>query len=169
MREFSKTVLPPLKPAEAVEHAEAVKYLLVGRALKKFGHGRYEVYCHDGVTRQCRIRGLLRKKGQVFIDINSMVVVSLRSALSDSDSENDIKKADVTEKAEDSDIIGVLSDKNIAQLRKTSINTQIFVDANSNEDGEDLFDRSEVLNEGENQEKQEKQEKHENEISLRDL
>lgn len=141
---FSKVPLPPLKPADAAVQAEAAKFLLTGRVMKKFGHGRNEVYCHDGTTRQCRIRGLLRKKGQVYIDVNTMVVVSLREALSDSSDDDIGGSSSVGE----GDIIGVLSDKHVAQLRKTAINTKIFADANSNDDGaEDMFDRSELLNE----------------------
>jgi translation initiation factor IF-1 len=144
---FSKVPRPPLKPDEAAAQAEAAKFLLAGRVMKKFGHGRNEVYCHDGTLRQCRIRGLLRKKGQVYIDVNTMVVVSLREALSDSsDDDEDIGKS--ASSIGEGDIIGVLSDKHVAQLRKTTINTRIFVDANSNDDGaEDMFDRSELLNE----------------------
>lgn len=140
---YSKIPQPPLDATEQ----EAVKYLLVGRIIKKFGFGRNEVYCHDGTTRQCRIRGLLRKKGQVNIDMNTMVVVSLREALSDS-SDNETHIGGGSSVAGDGDIIGALSDKHIAQLRRTTINPKIFSDANSTDNGtEDFFDRSDILNE----------------------
>lgn len=121
---------------------EGLKYLLVGRVTRRLGNGRNEVYCHDGNTRQCLIRGLLRKKGQVFIDVDSLVVVSLREALSSS-SEND----ELSQKAVkgDSDIIGLLDDSHIAMLRTTQINKKIFPGANDDE-GDDLFDRSEQVN-----------------------
>lgn len=145
-RLYSKVPLPPLKPAEEAEHKEAAKFLLTGRVMRKFGHGRNEVYCHDGITRQCRIRGLLRKKGQVYIDVNTMVVVSLRDALSDSSDDDTKVEESVT--AGEGDIIGILSDKHVALLRKTNINTKIFLDVNTTEDGtEDIFDNSEILNE----------------------
>jgi translation initiation factor IF-1 len=142
---FNKVPQPPLEATDL----EASKYLLVGRVMKKFGFGRYEIYCHDGTTRQCRIRGLLRKKGQVYIDVNTMVAVSLTDAISDgSDDETDIGGG--ASIAGGGYIIGTLSDKHIAQLRKTTINTKIFVDANSTDDGtEDLFDRTDLLNEDE--------------------
>ncbi len=123
------------------DEIEGLKYLLVGRVTRRFGNGRNEVYCHDGNTRQCAIRGLLRKKGQVFIDVDSLVVVSLREALSFSSDDELAQKA----VKGDSDIIGLLDDSHIAMLRTTQINKKIFPGANDDED-DDLFDRSEQVN-----------------------
>jgi len=133
------------------EEKEDLKYMLVGRIIKRLGNGRNDVYCHDGVTRQCVIRGLLRKKGQVFIDLNSLVVVSLRSMLS-SDEEAEVKSTVV--KREDSDIIGLLADNHIAMLKTTKINKNIFADYKEGED-DDVFDRSEQVNEFINNNKEE--------------
>lgn len=134
------------------EEKEDLKYMLVGRVIKRLGNGRNDVYCHDGVTRQCVIRGLLRKKGQVFIDLNSLVVVSLRSMLS-SDDEEEVK-CTVVKKMEDSDIIGLLADNHIAMLKTTKINKNIFADYKPGED-DDVFDRSDQVNEFINNNKEE--------------
>jgi len=125
---------------------EALRYMKVGRVIKRFGFGRMEVFCHDGVTRQCRIRGLLRKKGQVFIDIDSIVVVSLREAASSSDDETGLgnTKTDANGTA---DIVGLFNDKQDAQLRKTKIDRRIFPSNDGVGDQEDIFDRSELLEE----------------------
>lgn len=40
------------------------------------GNGRLEAYCFDGKTRQCHIRGKMRKK--VWVSAGDIVLVSLR-------------------------------------------------------------------------------------------
>jgi translation initiation factor IF-1 len=138
------------------EEQDALKYLLVGRVVKRLGNGRNDVYCHDGNTRQCVIRGLLRKKGQVFIDIDSLVVVSLRSALSSSDEdETGLGPSAVVTKG-DSDIVGLLGDSHIAMLKTTNVNKRIFVDYKDGGGEEDLFDRSDEVNAFINNNKEEK-------------
>jgi initiation factor 1A len=127
------------------EDKEALRYMLVGTVRRKFGHGRMEVYCHDGKMRQCKIRGLLRKKGQVFIDVNSLVVVSLREAEESSDEETGIAADDF---GGTSDIIGLFDDRNTAILRKTRINPRIFMRAGEEVPEEDLFDRSDLIDGG---------------------
>ena len=117
----------------------------MGRVVKRLGNGRNDVYCHDGNTRQCVIRGLLRKKGQVFIDVDSLVVVSLRAALSSSDDEDELGSSAIVTKG-DSDIVGLLGDSHIAMLKTTNINKRIFVDSKDGGGEEDLFDRSEEVN-----------------------
>jgi len=128
------------------EELDALKYLLVGRVVKRLGNGRNDVYCHDGNTRQCVIRGLLRKKGQVFIDIDSLVVVSLRDALSSSeDDETGVGSGVIITKG-DSDIVGLLGDSHVAMLKTTNINKRIFLDYKDGGGEEDLFDRSDEVN-----------------------
>ena len=122
------------------EDKDALRYMLVGRVVRKFGHGRMEVYCHDGKSRQCKIRGLLRKKGQVFIDADSLVVVSLREA---EDSSDDDTGVDATEGT--SDIIGLFDDRNSAILRKTRINPRLFMKVGEEVPEEDLFDRDDLI------------------------
>jgi translation initiation factor IF-1 len=130
--------------AEISEAKNALKEMLVGRVVKRFGNGRNEVYCHDGNIRQCVIRGLLRKKGQVFIDVGSLVVVSLREPLSSSsEDENGLGKSAINDSGT-SDIIGLLDEKHIAVLRTTGINKQVF--SGQAEETEDIFDRSDQVN-----------------------
>lgn len=131
------------------EDIDALRFMLAGRVVKRFGHGRMEVYCHDGKTRQCRIRGLLRRKGQVFIDIGSIVAVSLREANDDESSDEDMAGVGCAgEVAGTADIIGCFDDRQVAILRKTSINPRLFVTDNNAEETEDMFDRSELINGG---------------------
>ena len=115
------------KPKEKMtdEELDSTKTMLVGRVLRKFGHGRLEVSCSDNTMRQCRIRGLLRKKGQVFIDVNTLVVVSLREADEESDDEEGLnnKGGNIDGTA---DIVGVFNDKQEAALRKTNVNKNIL-------------------------------------------
>jgi translation initiation factor IF-1 len=145
------------------EEQDALKYLLVGRVVKRLGNGRNDVYCHDGNTRQCVIRGLLRKKGQVFIDVDSLVVVSLRAALSSSDDDDELGPSTVVTKG-DSDIVGLLADSHVAMLKTTNINKRIFVDFKDGGGEEDLFDRSDEVNAFINNNKEE-----EKEINLDDI
>lgn len=127
---------------------EALKFMVIGRVITKLGHGRMSVYCHDSKTRQCKIRGLLRKKGKVFIDKDSFVVVSLREAES-SDSEGETAGlGNTTESKGTSDIIGCFNDRQVAIIRKTNINPNLFLTANDEKD--DLFDRTDIINEGKN-------------------
>jgi translation initiation factor IF-1 len=129
------------------EDREALRFILVGRVVRRFGNGRNEVYCQDGVNRQCVIRGLLRKKGQVFIDMDSLVVVSLRNPLESlSEDEEGVGPTAVADK-ETSDIVGLLDDRHVAILRTTNINKRIFSDSKDKVVEEDLFDRSDLVNE----------------------
>ena len=132
------------KDGLAPDDREALLYMFVGRVTKRFGHGRMEVMCHDGISRQCRIRGLLRKRGQVFIDIDHLVVVSTREAVeSDSDDETGVKSSNASGGAT-ADIIGLFNEKQSAILRKTTVNPSLFVNAKGLPEEEDLFDRSEL-------------------------
>ena len=126
------------------EDIDALKFMVIGRVIRKFGNARVEVYCHDSKTRQCKIRGLLRKKGQVFIDIDSIVVVSLREAESSDDDE--LGKSSTT--IGTSDIIGCFNDRQTAILRKMNIDPRLFMSDREEHITEDLFDRSEIINEG---------------------
>lgn len=128
------------------EDKEALRYMLVGRVVRKFGNARLEAYCNDDKLRQCKIRGLLRKKGQVFIDKDSLVVISLREAESDDD--DDELTVELGNTSADptgtSDIIGCFDDRQSAILRKTKINPRLFGEQNE----EDYFDRSDIINGG---------------------
>ena len=130
--------------------------MFAGRVTRRFGHGRMEVLCHDGITRQCRIRGLLRKRGQVFIDIDHIVVVSTREAI-ESDSEDETGVSATHEVGGTADIIGLFDEKQSAMLRKTNITRALFANAKAGAvvGDDDLFDRSELLQEEEIEGKEE--------------
>jgi translation initiation factor IF-1 len=135
---------------------EASRFMFAGRVLRRFGHARMEVFCHDNVTRQCRIRGLLRRKGQAFIDIDSIVVVSLREPVeSGSDDETGLGGGGV-DNGKGGDIIGIFDDRQKAVLQKMKVNNRLFtnLDEKGNE-VEDIFDRSDLLQEEEAEEEAE--------------
>jgi translation initiation factor IF-1/uncharacterized protein YdcH (DUF465 family) len=135
---------------------EASRFMFAGRVIRRFGHARMEVFCHDNVTRQCRIRGLLRRKGQAFIDIDSIVVVSLREPVeSGSDDETGLGSGGV-DNGKGGDIIGIFDDRQKAVLQKMKVNNRLFtnLDDKGNE-VEDIFDRSELLQEEEDEEETE--------------
>lgn len=141
------------------EKEEAEKALLeiqVGRITRKFGGGRFEVFCQDGVMRNCALRGLLRKKGQCFVDIDSIVTVSLSEPLEEMDSSDDEGafgkgKADAYKsKHEQGWIAGIFDADAVKELRKTRITPRLFVvrDATGEEvDEDEFFDRSAVQEE----------------------
>jgi len=133
----------------SAEDRDASHLLFAGRVIRRFGHGRMEVFCHDGVSRQCRIRGLLRKKGQVFIDIDSYVVVSLREATESSSEDETGLGAGAAVDDNTADIVGLFDDKQRALLQKTKVNPRLFVTvgADGKETEDDMFDRSELLEE----------------------
>jgi translation initiation factor 1A len=59
--------LIPFYPLHPAEYAKVLRML---------GNGRLEAYCFDGKTRQCHIRGKMRKK--VWVSAGDIVLVSLR-------------------------------------------------------------------------------------------
>ena len=107
-------------------------------------------------------QGAFAKEGAVFIDVDSLVVVSLRAALSSSDDEDELGPSTVVTKG-DSDIVGLLADSHVAMLKTTNINKRIFVDSKDGGEEEDVFDRSEEVNAFINNNKEEK------EINLDDI
>jgi translation initiation factor 1A len=46
------------------------------KVLRMLGNGRLEAYCFDGETRQCHIRGKMRKK--VWVSAGDIILISLR-------------------------------------------------------------------------------------------
>lgn len=115
---------------------EALKYMMVGRIVKRLGNGRMEVFCQDGKTRQSVIRGLLRRKGQVPIDVDCLVVISLRS--------DDRDNNDMT----GSDIIGLLGSKHLRILQglnSDKISKSLIAGSSAvDEDGGYVFDYGEA-------------------------
>jgi len=70
-----------------------------GQAMKMFGNGRVEVYCFDGKTRMCHIRGKMAKR--VWINQGDIVLIGLRDF-----------------QDEKADIIGKYSLDEVRQLKK---------------------------------------------------
>ena len=117
---------------------EALKYMMVARIVKRLGNGRMEVFCQDGKTRQSVIRGLLRRKGQVPIDVDCLVVISLRSDDRDDGDENGMSG---------SDIIGLLGSKHLRILQGLDgdkISKSLIAGSSAiDEDGGYVFDYTE--------------------------
>jgi len=141
----------------AEERAEAEQALLeiqVGRINKKLGNGRFEVFCQDGVTRNCALRGLLRKnKGQCFVDVDAIVTISLAEPLEEMDSSDDEgsfgkgKSNIYNSKYEQGYIAGIFDAAAVRELRKTRITPRLFAirDATGEEvDEDEFFDRSDA-------------------------
>jgi len=130
----------------------ALLSLQVGRIEKKFGNGRFSVLCQDNKSRNCALRGLLKRKGQCFVEEGSFVAISLTEALEDLDESDDeghfgggkaAAGAAFRSGADQGFIVGIFGDRAIAKLQKTGINPRLFrfADATGAE-MDDLFDRS---------------------------
>jgi len=139
-----------LEGLSAAEQA-ALCELQVGRVARKFGNGRMEVLCQDGKSRNCAIRGLLKRKGKCHIDLESLVVVALSVPLDELDDSDDeghhgggkVAGAAFKSQVDQGFIVGIFDERSGAQLRKTRINPRLFRVA----DGaggmvDDYFDRS---------------------------
>ena len=135
----------------------AMLEIVVGRITRKFGNGRFEVFCQDNKVRNCALRGLLKRKGQCFVDLDSLVVVTLSEALEELDSSDDEGNfgggkarggAEYRSQADQGFIVGIFDDHIGAKLRKTRLNPRLFkVQDGAGTEMEDLFDRSEVTGE----------------------
>jgi len=131
--------------------------LQVGRVARKFGNGRMEVLCQDGKSRNCAIRGLLKRKGKCHIDLDSLVVVALSVPLDELDESDDeghhgggcVAGAAFKSQVDQGFIVGIFDERAGAQLRKTRINPRLFrvADGHGGE-AEDYFDRSEAAGGG---------------------
>ena len=134
----------------AVENA--MLEIQVGRVSRKFGNGRFEVFCQDGKVRNCALRGLLKRKGQCFVDMDSLVVVTLSEPLEeldDSDNEGNFgggkarSGAEHRSHADQGYIVGIFDERIGGKLRKTRINPRLFkIQDNTGAEMDDLFDRS---------------------------
>ena len=143
--------LEELKKQNPADYA-ALLSLQVGRIEKKFGNGRFSVLCQDNKSRNCALRGLLKRKGQCFVEEGSFVAISLTEALEDLDESDDeghfgggkaAAGAAFRSAADQGFIVGIFGDRAIAKLQKTGINPRLFrfADATGAE-MDDLFDRS---------------------------
>ena len=137
------------------ERADAERAMLeiqVGRINRKFGNGRFEVFCQDGKVRNCALRGLLKRKGQCFVDLDSLVVVTLSEPLEELDESDDEGNygggkarlgANNRSQADQGYIVGIFDERIGGKLRKTRINPRLFkVQDGTGVEMDDLFDRS---------------------------
>lgn len=137
----------------------AMLEIVVGRITRKFGNGRFEVFCQDNKVRNCALRGLLKRKGQCFVDLDSLVVVTLSEALEMLDSSDDEGNfgggkardgAMYRSQADQGFIVGIFDERIGAKLRKTRLNPRLFkVQDGTGAEMDDLFDRSEVTGDAE--------------------
>jgi len=107
--------------------------LQVGRIVKRMGEWM-DVYCDDGSQRRCHVRGVLRaKKGGAFMDIGSIVVISLEKP-----EENPEKPTQ-----EKGYIVGIFDANLLGKLQQSKVNPRIFdMAAGADAVAEDFFDRS---------------------------
>ena len=107
--------------------------LRIGRVVKCYGNGRMDVLCHDYTTRQCVVRGLLRDKKKCHIELDSTVIVSLRSC-----DEDRARLMDTT-----SDIIGICNVLHLSHLSKLPLPKRCLSGYDPADDADDgLFDRT---------------------------
>lgn len=107
--------------------------LQVGRIVRRLGEWM-DVYCEDGFQRRCHVRGVLRaKKGGAFMDIGSIVVISLEKP------EDDPEKPTQTKGY----IVGIFDTNLLGKLQHSKVNRRLF-DLSTGEGTvvEDFFDRS---------------------------
>ena len=99
-----------------------------GQVIKMLGNCRLEVFCFDGTTRMCQIRGKMRKR--IFINKDDIVIVSLRDYQD--------AKGDIIEKYSETQKRSLIDNKTIPDLDFNSmdIKTQIKNLKKSGDDGE---------------------------------
>ena len=115
------------------EDKEALKWMRIGRVVKCYGNGRMDVLCHDYTTRQCVVRGLLRDKKKCHIELDSTVIVSLRSC-----DEDRARLMDTT-----SDIVGICNVLHLSHLSKLPLPKRCLSGYDPADDADDgLFDRT---------------------------
>lgn len=140
--------------AEKEEAERALLELQVGRITRNMGNSRFEVLCHDGVARNCALRPLLRRKGQCYVGVDSIVTVSLSTPLDELDSSDDEGQFGkgtgntFSSQYEQGYIAGIFDADAIKELRKTRITKTLFVvtDANGEQvDEDEYFDRSDKV------------------------
>lgn len=176
-----------LKPEERLAAERALLEIQVGKVVRKFGNGRFEVQCQDNKLRNCAVRGVMRRKGKCFIDLDCFVVVSLTEALEELDSSDDEGNfgggkaragAEFRSGADMGYIAGLFDAHTTEQLRKTRLCPRLFkVQDEQGNLVDDLFDRSGAeggdLGDGETKDKKEKKGKKvagaDDDVKLEDL
>lgn len=108
---------------------------MYGRIIRNVGGDRMIVFCNDGKTRTCHIRGSMRKK--VWMKIGDIVLLSLREL---SEKVADTKKSE----CEVGDIIAKYDDDLIPMLKKLEDFNPILLKSLETQDGKILADLGEM-------------------------
>ena len=118
------------KTVEATINGE-VALAIYAKVMSRLGEGRMRIYYENNKRGQegvAKIRGLLRRKGQVPIQSNDIVIVTPREFESGKDAHKHF------------DIIGVLTSKQASELKKHKIIPDYFM----NDIASDDFEKKEV-------------------------
>lgn len=108
---------------------------MYGRIIRNVGGDRMIVFCNDGKTRTCHIRGAMRKK--VWMKIGDIVLISLREL---TQQVTDTKKS----ACEVGDIIAKYDDELISMLKKLDDFNPILLKSLETQDGKLLADLGEM-------------------------
>ncbi len=136
---------------------------MLGRVIKSVGNRRFRVFCNDNKERLCRLAGSIRKSQ--WVNEGSVVVLSLRELSSASASNSN---------AEDlGDILQLVDPGLYSKLKKMDgVNSNLFVqvenmdieqvkqriaNGGSAQDEDDIFDRTDVVEEDEKEEDETKE------------
>jgi initiation factor 1A len=143
---------------------------MLGRVIKSVGNRRFRVFCNDNKERLCRLAGAIRKSQ--WVNEGTVVVLSLRELSSASSSNSN---------ADDlGDILQVVDPNLYSKLKKQEgVNPNLFVqvenmdmqqvkqriaNGGNAQDEDDIFDRTDAMDEDEKEEREEK--KKQNEIKI---
>jgi len=122
------------KRTKAIREETTLNYKTEGQeygiVVKLLGNCRLEVYCFDGTTRMCQIRGKMRKR--VFINKDDIVIVSLRDYQD--------AKGDIVDKYSESQKRALIDNGTIPDTN--SRNLQSLKDKDKDEDGDENISKS---------------------------
>lgn len=172
-----------MTPAQKAEAQTALLELQAGRIVQKMGNGRFMVSCQDGKNRNCALRGLLRRKNKCFVELDTLVVVSLTEPLEELDSSDEegnfgkgVSRAGAEHRSQTDQgyIAGIFDVRTAAELQKTRINPRLFkvIDICTGAEVEDMFDRSEAAGGAEEEKvvpKKKKKRSDDDEVKMEDL
>jgi translation initiation factor 1A len=74
-KKFKKGKGPPAMTRQII-HADEDEDQIYGLVEKACGNACFDVKCYDGKTRQCKVRGNMRGKRKVWINVNDTVIIS---------------------------------------------------------------------------------------------
>lgn len=116
-----KFVMAPKSTALRLSENELELYAVVTKML---GNGMCHVFCHDGITRLCHIRGKFHKRGMKdnFIKLGSWVLIGLR--------EWELSKMTDSKKLQNCDSLEVYFDTDRERLKNvvSTVNWSLLID-----------------------------------------